>query len=210
MPTKLNPKYADMSQQLQLSAQLKGLTNQNTRIEHLLDSFTKKAYKRCGTSTIGSPVQNNAPPKPVINEVINDRPNPCPKIHDQPTKAKAPGNFESRPSSHPVDPNDNIMVGNPQHGIYVGKARLDKIPSEKAKNYALKLFEILFSREEAGTASIEGKGDKLKQLDLNRMEALRECTKKQFPDETIKWAEIEASINCKCRMVRNGRCLTWA
>ena len=72
MPTKLYPKYANMSQQLQLSAQLKGLTNQITRIERLLDSFTnckaciKKAYKRCGTSTISSPVQNNAPPKPVI------------------------------------------------------------------------------------------------------------------------------------------------
>ena len=109
-----------------------------------------------------------------------------------------------------MDPHDNIMVGNPQHGIYIGKARMDKIPSEKTKNYAIKLFEILFSREEAGTSSIEGKGDKLKQLDLNRKDALRECTKKQFPTETIKWAEIEASINCKCRMVRNGQCLTWA
>ena len=85
---------------------------------------------------------------------------------------------------------------------------MDKIPREKAKNCALKLFEILFSREEAGTSSIEGKSDKLKQLNLNRMDALRKCTKKKFPTETIKWAEIEASINFKCRLVRNERCLT--
>lgn len=34
-----------------------------------------------------------------------------------------------------MDPPDNVMVGNPQHGIYVSKARMDKIPSEKAKDY---------------------------------------------------------------------------
>ena len=49
------------------------------------------------------------------------------------------------------------MVGNGQHGIYVSWASMVKIPSKKAKNYALKLFELLFSREEVGTFSIEGK-----------------------------------------------------
>ena len=33
----LNPESADMSQQMQLSAQLKGLTNQISRIERLLN-----------------------------------------------------------------------------------------------------------------------------------------------------------------------------
>lgn len=37
MPTMLNPESADMSQQMQLSAQLKGLTNQISRIERLLN-----------------------------------------------------------------------------------------------------------------------------------------------------------------------------
>ena len=102
------------------------------------------------------------------------------------------------------------MIGNPQHGIYVSQSNMDKIPSEKAKNYALKLFELLFSREEAGASSTEGRGEQLKKLDPKRMDALRERTRQQFPTETIKLGEINASINCKCRMVRNGRCLTWA
>ena len=127
-----------------------------------------------------------------------------------PTKTQAPGNFDSGPSSHPVDPNDSIIVGNPQHGIYVSRARMEKLPCKETKNYALKLFQLLFSREEAGTSSVEGKGDMLKKLDPNQMDALRENTKTQFPNEPIKWADIEGSINCKCRMVRNGRCSTWA
>ncbi|KAL9976998.1 hypothetical protein ACROYT_G014353 [Oculina patagonica] len=102
----------------------------------------------------------------------------------------------------PLDSNDSIIVGNPQHGIYVSQASMEKIPRKEAKNYALKLFQLLFSREEAETSSVEGKGDTLKKLNPNRMDALRESTKTQFHS---KWAEIEASINCKGRMMVNGR-----
>lgn len=215
--TKLNPGSGDISQQhVQLSAQLKGLTNQVSRIERLLNSFInckaciKKAYKACATSTASSPVQDNiaANYKPVVNVLIKES-KACLETFE-PTKTQASGNCDSGPSIHPVDPNDSIMVGNPKHGIYVSRASMEKIPCKEAKNYALKLFQLLFSREEAGTSSVEGKGDMLKKLDPNRMDALRENTKNQFPSEPIKWAEIEASINCKCRMVRNGRCSTWA
>ncbi|XP_078371597.1 uncharacterized protein LOC144655250 [Oculina patagonica] len=74
--TKLNPGASgDTSlQHVKLSAQLKGLTNQVSRIERLLDSFInckaciKKAYKACATSTCttSSPVQNNTAPKPFV------------------------------------------------------------------------------------------------------------------------------------------------
>ncbi|KAL9976999.1 hypothetical protein ACROYT_G014354 [Oculina patagonica] len=103
----------------------------------------------------------------------------CPETF-KPPKTQAPGNVGSGPSIHPVDSNDSIMVGNPQHGIYVSRASMEKIPRKEAKNYALKLFQLLFSREEAETCSVEGKGDMLKKLNPNRMNALRESTKTQF------------------------------
>ena len=56
--------------------------------------------------------------------------------------------------------------------LYVSRARMEKLPCKEAKNYTLKLFQLLFSREEAGTSSVEGKGDMLKKLDPNRMDAL--------------------------------------
>ena len=214
--TKLNPGSRDISQQhLQLSAQLKGLTNQVSRIECLLDSFInckaciKKIYKDCAKFTASSPAQNNIAAKAVVNMHIKKESKPCLETFE-PTKTQAPGNFDSGPSIHPVDPDDSIVVGNPQHGIYISRARMEKLPCKEAKNYVLKLFQLLFSREEAGASSVEGKGDMMKKLDPNRMDALRENTKTKFPNEPIKWAEIEASINCKCRMVRNGRCSTWA
>ena len=45
----------------------------------------------------------------------------------EPTKTQAPGNCDSGPSPHPVDPNDSIMVGNPKHGIYVSRASMKKM-----------------------------------------------------------------------------------
>ena len=190
--TKLNPGTGDVSQQhVQLSAQLESLTNQVSRIEHLLDSLInckaciKKAYKACTKSTASSPVQNNIAAKPVVNMLIKKESKPCLEIFE-PTKTQAPGNVDGGPSIHPEDPTDSIIVGNPQHGIYVSRARMEKLPCKEAKNYALKLFQLLFSREEAGTSSVEGKGDMLKKLDPKRMDALRENTKTQFPNSTIE------------------------
>ena len=78
-------------------------------------------------------------------------------------------------------------------------------------DFALKLFELVFSREEAKLGSVEGKGDKLLKLDPNRIAAVRECTEMSFPaDENLKWTEIKKSIDEKCRMVRNNRCFVWA
>ena len=212
--TELNAGSGNMLQLLQLSEQLKELTNKVSRIECLLDSFAsckaciKKACRACVPSTAASrsPVQGrNFPSKSMLTEKESGP--SCPAEPSKPTMAPRNGDGSESISQ---SGDDNIMLGNPQHGIYVSKAKLEKLPKEKAKNYALKLFVLLFSREEARTSSIEGKGTQLKKLDLNRIEALKESTKKQFPSENIKWSEIESSINCKCRMVRNGRCLTWA
>jgi len=41
--------------------------------------------------------------------------------------------------------------------MYVSKARLDKIRSEKAKNYALKLFEICSAGRKMGHPVLKGK-----------------------------------------------------
>ena len=191
--TKPNSGSDDISQQLQLSAQLRGLTDQISRIERLLETFTngkaciKKVYKACATSTAGSPAQDDCALKPVPNRIsAATKSKPCPEALE-PTKTQAPGNSDSGSSSHPMaDPNDSIMIGNPQHGIYVSQSSMDKIPSEKAKNYALMLFELLFSREEAGASSTEGRGEQLKKLEPKRMYALRERTRQQFPTKTIK------------------------
>ena len=72
-------------------------------------------------------------PKSVVNLFIKKESTPCPETLE-PTKTQAPGNSDSGPSSHPMDPNDSIMVGKPQHSIYVSQASMDKIPHEKAKN----------------------------------------------------------------------------
>ena len=109
--TELNPGSGDISQQhVQLSAQLKGLTNQVSRIERLLDSFTdckaciKKTYKACAKSTASSPVKNNIAAKAVVNMLIKKESKPCLETFDC-TKTQTPGNFDGGPSIHPVDPN---------------------------------------------------------------------------------------------------------
>ena len=88
---------------------------------------------------------------------------------------------------------------------------MDQISKSSQKLFVLKLFELVFSREEAKLGSVEGKGYKLLKLDPNRMAAVRECTEMSFPpDENLKWTEIKKSIDEKCKMVRNNRCFVWA
>ena len=70
-------------------------------------------------------------------------------------------------------------------------------------------FELVFRGEEAKKGSVEGKGEKLHQLDPNRLAAVREHTERVFPNE-VNWPEIKKAINEKCRMVRNNRCTLWA
>ena len=79
------------------------------------------------------------------------------------------------------------------------------------KGFALKLFELLFRKDEAKTGSVEGKGEKLLKLDPNRIAAVKECTELTFSgNENVEWATIKKCIDEKCRMVRNDRCFVWA
>ena len=104
-----------------------------------------------------------------------------------------------------------MLIGSPSRGLYEAKKTVDQISKSSPKRFALKLFELVFSREEAKLSSVEGKGDKLLKLDPNLMAAVRECTEMSFPaDENLKWTEIKKSIDEKCRMVTNNRCFVWA
>ena len=107
------------------------------------------------------------------------------------------------------DSNDTILVGSASRGIYLSKKKVDLVSRSSPKLFALKLFELVFRREEAKEGSIEGKGEKLLQLDPNRLAAIREHTERMFPDE-FNWPVIKKALDEKCRMVRNNRCTLWA
>jgi len=104
-----------------------------------------------------------------------------------------------------------MLIGSPSRGVYVLKKKVEQLPKHTAKGFALKLFELVFSRDEAKTGSVEGKGDKLLKLDPNRIAAVKECTELTFSaNENVEWAIIKKCIDVKCRMVRNDRCFVWA
>ena len=109
-----------------------------------------------------------------------------------------------------VDNSDvTILVGSASRRIYLSKKKVDLLSRSSPKLFALKLFELVFRREEAKEGSVEGKGEKLHQLDPNRLSAVREHTERMFPNE-VNWPTIKKAIDEKCRMVRNNRCTLWA
>ena len=109
-----------------------------------------------------------------------------------------------------VDDSDvTILVGSPSRGIYLSKKKVDFLSRSSLKLFVLKLFELVFRREEAKEGSVEGKGEKLHQLDPNRLAAVREHTERMFPNE-VNWPTVKKAIDKKCRMVRNNRCTLWA
>ena len=109
-----------------------------------------------------------------------------------------------------VDDSDvTILVGSASRGICLSKKKVDFISRSSPKLFVLKLFELVFRREEAKEGSVEGKGEKLPQLDPNRLAAVREHTERMFPNE-INWPTVKKAIDKKCRMVRNNRCTLWA
>ena len=109
-----------------------------------------------------------------------------------------------------VDDSDvTILVGSASRGIYLSKKKVDLLSRSSPKLFALKLFELVFRREEAKEGSVEGKGEKLHQLDPNRLAAVREHTERMFPNE-VNWPTVKKAIDEKCRMVRNNRCTLWA
>lgn len=84
----------------------------------------------------------------------------------------------------------------------MAQQKVEKLPKSAPKLFALKLFKLVFSREEANMGSVEGKANELCKLDPNRLEAVKEHTERMFPaDDNLKWAEIKKAIDEKCRMV---------
>ena len=83
-----------------------------------------------------------------------------------------------------VDDSDvTILVGSASRGIYLSKKKVDLLSRSSPKLFALKLFELVFRREEAKEGSVEGKGEKLHQLDPNRLAAVRKHTERMFLNE---------------------------
>ena len=108
-----------------------------------------------------------------------------------------------------VDNSDvTILVGSASRGIYLSKKKVDFLSRSSPKLFVLKLFELVFRREEVKEGSVEGKGEKLHQLDPNRLAAVREHTERMFPNE-VNWPTVKKAIDKKCRMVRNNRCTLW-
>ena len=109
-----------------------------------------------------------------------------------------------------VDDSDvTILVGSASRGICLSKKKVDFFSRSSPKLFVLKLFELVFRREEAKEGSVEGKGEKLPQLDPNRLAAVREHTERMFPNE-VNWPTVKKAIDKKCRMVCNNRCALWA
>lgn len=94
-------------------------------------------------------------------------------------------------------------------GVYVQTSKIDLIKTGQPKLFAVKLFELVFRREDAKAGSVEGKGEKLTQLDPNRIAAIREEAEKRFALDCV-WQEMKKAIDEKCRMVRNNQCFMLA
>ena len=144
----------------------------------------------------------------------------CQAATPTPVASSSPLGAQKKAKVVPVQPKITIkeledsdammLVGSASRGIYLSKKKVDLLSKSTPKLFALKLFELVFSREEAKEGSVEGKGEKLHQLDPNRLAALREHAERVFTNEVISWPEIKKAIDEKCRMVRNNRCTLWA
>ena len=158
----------------------------------------------------GIPVSTILRPIPSVKEAAETHPTPPSTITackiDEPVEASTPKttttNVEELASKL-------MLVGSPSRGVYVQTSKIDLIKTERPKLFAPKLFELVFRREEAKVGSVEGKGEKLSQLDPNRIAAIREETEKRFAVDSV-WQEIKRAIDEKCRMVRNNQCFMWA
>ena len=66
-------------------------------------------------------------------------------------------------------PPNVALLGSPSRGDYmfVKKEKLELIKTNLPKQFALKLFELVFGKEEAKDGCVEGKGERLSRLDPN-------------------------------------------
>lgn len=150
------------------------------------------------------------PPAPTVTpgERSKKLPDHAKDTSTTPTSLKHMNASHENPNGPP--PNV-VLIGSPSRWVYVKKEKLEVIKTNLPKRFALKLFELVFGREEAKDGSVEGKGEKLSRLDPNRLAAVQEETERRFAqDNTYAWPEIKKAIDEKCRMVRNNRCFAWA
>lgn len=56
-------------------------------------------------------------------------------------------------------PPNVVLIGSTSQGVYVKKEKLEVIKTNLPKRFALKLFELMFGREEAKDGSVKGKGE---------------------------------------------------
>ena len=198
----------------ELQCQVSVMAGEIKKIHSLLTDFSnckgciKKLYK--ATPEGNSPVSAILRPIPSVKEAAETRPTPPSTITacklDEPLKASTP---KTTTTNAEELPSKLMLVGSPSRGVYVQTSKIDLIKTGQPKLFALKLFELVFRREEAKVGSVEGKGEKLSQLDPNRIAAIREETEKRFGVDSV-WQEIKKAIDEKCRMVRNNQCFMWA
>lgn len=170
---------------------------------------------------------------PVLTPIVRGAPNPAGKrLFTSPAPTVTPDERSKKLPDHVKDdtrttlrslmhmnasdenpngtPENVVLIGSPSRGVYVKKEKLEVIKTNLPKRFALKLFELVFGREEAKDGSVEGKGEKLSRLDPNRLAAIQEETERRFSqDNTYSWPEVKKAIDEKCRMVRNNRCFVW-
>ena len=214
--SRLEEKMHDLQRQMSL------MTDEIRKMAAILNEFAncraciKKLYKTAlepGKSTViisELPAETN-PTKPLLTP---------PQTTGTPKPDKPEVKFLNQAKTSNLTPTTpmqknaiaNVMlIGSPSRGVYVPEARLESIKASCPKRFALKLFELVFGRDEAKDGSVEGKGEKLSRLDPNRLAAVHEEVERRFPeDENYTWSEIKRAIDEKCRMVRNNRCFVWA
>ena len=178
----------------------------------------KKQYRSVRDANFLSEDKDN----PTVVKMVKRTPSPAqaPALVRSPATPDKPNDQISQMTSQMTTqpkPNESaqdtttMLVGSPSRGVYVLKKKMELLPkSTTPKLFALKLFELVFNREEARGGSVEGKGGQLNQLDPNRVAAVKEHTERMFlGEDSFKWAEIKRGIDEKCRMVRNNRCFVW-
>ena len=141
--------------------------------------------------------QQSAPASPVI-----DPPPQCESIQDK----------QLQSSSHNDNANQQVPLFDGS-SVMVNKERLNDTKGSTPSLYATKLFELIFTWDEAKASSTSGKGtdpktkEKLKKLDEKRLETMRIHIRKKFGD--IEWKPVLASIDTKCRGVRSNKYGKW-
>ena len=202
-----------------LQRQISEMTDEIRKINALLTDFAnckgciKKLYKATlerdsGVFTVSSvqaakEERRGTPPHSIITNIST--------FHEPAVQASTPKPASQTSSTDVTDQvqSKSMLIGSPSRGVYVQKSKMDLIKTNHPRLFALKLFELVFRREEAKEGSVEGKGGKLSQLDPNRIAAIKDETEKRFPEEYV-WPEIKKALDEKCRMVRNNRCFVWA